>query len=180
MLIVVAGPSGVGKGTVIRELLKKMPELHLEVSYTTRKPRPNEKNGIDYYFVSEKEFDKIDFLESAEVHGNKYGTANREFKKDTVFEVDVQGARSIKENRPDCLSIFLLPPSPGELEERLRKRNTENPEDISTRMETAKKELKQRFDHDYIIVNNVLEHTVDKVLEVIKLEKKRKGSVKHE
>ncbi|MFC1478537.1 guanylate kinase [Candidatus Margulisiibacteriota bacterium] len=175
MLIVIAGPSGVGKGTVIRELLKKMSELRLEISYTTRKPRQNEKNGVDYFFVSEKDFDQIDFLESAEVHGYKYGTPNRDFKKDTVFEVDVQGARAIKTKRPDCLSIFLLPPSPGELEERLKKRNTEQPEDITKRMVTAKKELKQRFDHDYLIVNNVLEHTVDKVMEVIKLEKKRKG-----
>ena len=174
MLIVIAGPSGVGKGTVIKALLKQMPHLQLAVSCTTRQPRKGEQQGKDYVFVSEDEFEQTDFLEWAVVHGYKYGTPNKDYQGDVVFEVDVQGAQAIKANRPDCLSIFLIPPSTDELEKRLLKRNTEKPADIKRRMETAKQELKKRFNYDYIIVNKVLIDTVEKVKEVMKLEQTKR------
>jgi guanylate kinase len=174
MFIVVSGPSGVGKGTVIKELLKQLPQLNLPVSYTTRPPRTGEKNGQDYYFVSEEEFAKTDFLEWAEVHGNKYGTPALNYTGDVLFEVDVQGAESIKTKCPDCLTIFLLPPSEAELEKRLTKRKTEQPLDVKRRLQTAKKEAKKRWEADYLIVNDVLSDTVAKLIEIIKLEQEKK------
>ena len=177
MLIVISGPSGVGKGTVIKELLSKDTSLTLSISYTTRAPRKGETNGKDYHFVSVQEFEKFDMLEWAEVHGKKYGTPNIEYPQDTVFEVDIQGAEAIKTNRPDSLTVFLLPPSPDVLEKRLIGRDTEAESDIKVRMTTAKKELKRRWEADYQIVNDKLEDTVNKISEVIKLEKlKRKES----
>ena len=138
MLIVISGPSGVGKGTVIKSLIKKLPDLDLAISYTTRTPRPGEKNGREYFFVKDADFDQTDFLESALVHGYKYGTPNLEYLKDTIFEVDIQGARSIREKCPSCLTIFLVPPSQDELQNRLANRKTETAEDIEIRLKTAK------------------------------------------
>ncbi|MFA5928027.1 MAG: guanylate kinase [Candidatus Margulisiibacteriota bacterium] len=179
MLIVISGPSGVGKGTVIKELLTQLPELQLAISYTTRSPRPGDRPGKDYYFVSPEEFAKIDFLESAEVHGFKYGTPNKEYQGDVLFEVDIQGANAIKAKRPEALTIFILPPSDEELAKRLVKRKTEKPAEIKIRLETARQELKRQWESDYQVVNDKIDHTVNKISEIIKLElEKRKGENK--
>lgn len=177
-MIVISGPSGVGKGTVIKSLLKKFPDLDLVISYTTRTPRPGEKSGREYFFVKDEDFAKTDFLEWAVVHGNKYGTPNLEYDKDTIFEVDIQGARAIREKRPDCLTVFLVPPSQGELQQRLSNRKTENTEDIETRMKTAKTEMKSCWEADYVVVNDDLSHTVDKLIEIIKLEQTKRKDQK--
>lgn len=178
MLIVISGPSGVGKGTVINSLLKKLPDVDLAISYTTRQPRPGEKNGREYFFVSDDNFAKTDFLESAVVHGFKYGTPNLEYLRDTIFEVDIQGARSIREKRPGCLTIFLVPPSQDELQNRLANRKTEKPQDIEIRLKTAKTEMKSCWEADYVIVNDDLKHTVDKIIEIIKLEQQKRKDQK--
>jgi len=177
MLVIISGPSGVGKGTVIKKLLQKMPSLDLSISYTTRKPRKHEIHGKDYFFVTEKEFDNMDFLEQAEVHGNKYGTPNVKYKKDIIFEVDLQGAKSIKQKREDSLSIFLLPPSSKELENRLIGRKTESKSEIKERLNTAKKELKKRFEHDYLIINKDINNTVKKIKHIINLENEKRSKI---
>ena len=180
MLIVISGPSGVGKGTVIKELIKRNPAISLAISYTTRPRRNGERNGAEYHFVDEATFSKTDFLEWAEVHGAKYGTPNIPYEGDVVFEVDMQGAKSIKQKCPACVSIFLVPPSEEELVSRLQKRNTETNKEIKVRLTTAKKEMKSQFDYDYVIVNKALENTIEKVEGVIQMESnKRKGGTSH-
>lgn len=169
MLIVICGPSGVGKGTVIKYILNKNTDFKLSVSYTTRKQRNGEINGKDYYFVSDEEFARIDFLEWATVHGNKYGTPNLVYEENTLFEVDVQGAKAIKAKRPESIVFFLQTPTTNELAERLAKRNTEKKEDIALRLATAKQELKERWFADFILVNDKVEATGDKIIELIKI-----------
>lgn len=167
ILLVVSSPSGAGKTTLARRLAKDH-NLHFSVSYTTRKPRIGERQGIDYHFVSDEEFARMVqgqlFAEWAVVHGNRYGTAidtvNEAIEKgvDCLFDIDYQGGRQIRQQWPDdSVLCFILPPSLAELERRLRNRGTESAEVIQSRLAMAKKELAHYKTYDYLVVNEDLE-----------------------
>ena len=176
-LFIVSGPSGVGKGTVIHRLKQLKPELEYSISATTRSPRSGEENGVDYYFVSQQKFKSMrendEFLEWAQVHNNYYGTPKKEVTKrldvgkNVILEIDIQGARQVKESFPAAVLIFLSPPSIEELEKRLDKRNSEDKQAKLTRLKNARQELQEMDCYDYQVVNNKLEQTVQKVIEII-------------
>ena len=166
-LIVLTGPSGVGKGTLVRSLLVRHPELYLSVSATTRSPREGEIEGKDYYFLNKSAFETMieqnQLLEWAEYAGNYYGTPRTKVEEKidqgliVFLEIEVVGANSIKDSFPDALRIFILPPSLEELEHRLRSRKTDTEEAILRRLERAKEELKVSEEFDQRLVNDDLE-----------------------
>lgn len=180
LLIVISGPSGAGKGTVVNEL-KKNRNIKVSVSATTRKPRAGEINGIHYHFISNEQFEKMidenGFLEHAGYCDNYYGSPRKQAEEwlaegnDVILEIDVQGYEQVKKNHPDCVGIFIMPPSMAELERRLRKRGTEEEEIIQKRLECAKQEVKKAFQYDYVVVNGPLEECVEDVLSIINAEK---------
>jgi guanylate kinase len=181
LLIVLSGPSGVGKGTV-RKALFNMPGHNLEysISMTTRKQRPGEQDGKDYYFVSREEFEerisKGKFLEYAEFVGNYYGTpldlVNEKLAKgnEVVLEIEVQGALQVREKCPDAVFIFLAPPSKQALYDRLRSRGTESEEIIEQRVQKANKEFQLAYKYDYIVVNDTVENAADRIMAIIRAE----------
>ena len=181
LLLVISAPSGGGKGTILKELFAQDENLRLSVSATTRNPRPGEEHGKQYYFLSREEFETLirdgKMLEHAEYCGKYYGTPSSQIMdwidegRDVVLEIEVQGARQIKEKRPDCVSIFVLPPSLEELEKRLRYRNTEDEETIQKRLAVARQEMETARDYDYVIVNDTIEHTVEQINKIIAAEK---------
>ena len=181
ILFIVSGPSGVGKGTVINEVLKLVPDINLSISYTTRAPRKNETNGKEYFFVSEKEFTSMiergEFLEWANVHGNLYGTPKRYIEEklknceDVILEIDTQGARQVKKTFPDGVFIFILPPSTDELLRRLYKRGTESEEVIKLRLSNAREELKEWKWYNYTVVNESVSMTGEIIASIIKAER---------
>lgn len=190
LLVVISGPSGVGKSTVVRQLLKNNPPFKLSVSATTRKPRPNEKNGKDYYFLKEEEFysriKKQEFLEWANVHGCYYGTPLKFVKERlakgevVILEVDVQGAASIKESifksvidSSNAVFVFLIPPSVDILAFRLKRRKTEKKDEMNFRLRNAIDELQVMEKYDYIVVNDKVQSAADKIGAIIKVEKER-------
>jgi guanylate kinase len=166
-LFVLAGPSGVGKGTLRKKALSDIEDLTYSVSCTTRQPREGERDGVDYHFVTEQDFEeKIAgglFLEHAVVHGCRYGTLLENVERETgagrdvLLEIDVQGARQVREVLPESVLIFIAPPSLDVLEKRLRQRKTESEDKIALRLENAKKEMALSSEYDRIIVNNDLE-----------------------
>lgn len=171
-VVVVAGPTAVGKGTVTRRLLEKHPEVYLSVSATTRDPRPGEVDGIHYFFWSPEQFDDAvkdgDMLEWALVHGrNRYGTprsaveAARAEGRAVILEIDLEGARQVRSSMPDARFVFLAPPSWDVLVERLVGRGTESPEEQERRLETARVEMAAEKEFDVTIVNDDLDETVD-------------------
>ncbi len=176
-LFVISGSSGVGKGTVIKEFLKKHPEFKLSVSCTTRSPREGEIHGINYFFLSTNEFktciEQNKFLEYAEFSGNMYGTqkAYVEAKlaegKNLILEIDTQGALNVKRIMPNAQLIFILPPSLQELEARLRGRHTETEEAIQKRLQTVKSEMENSKHFDYQIVNDSIDNAVAKLEELL-------------
>lgn len=181
-LLVISGPSGVGKGTVCNELLNEE-DLTMSVSATTRYKRPGEVNGESYFFLTDDEFDKMvqndEFLEHANVHGHKYGTPKK-FVLDkvkegevVVLEIDVQGSLQVKKVYDEAIFIMLLPPSMVELKNRIVGRNTESEDDIKLRLENAFKELNFVTDYDYFVVNDNLEEAVSDVKAIINAEKHR-------
>ncbi|MFW5787805.1 MAG: guanylate kinase [Halanaerobiales bacterium] len=186
ILFVLSGPSGVGKGTVLDELLKDFNDVEYSVSATTRPPREGEVDGEDYHFLTEDEFfnikEKDGFLESARVHKHFYGTpkkyVDKSLKKgkDIILEIDIQGARQVKKKYPNAVFIFLVPPSFSELKDRLKKRNTENEESKKIRLENAKEEIAEIDQYDYQIVNDKVKNAVKEIKNIIKKEQtKRRG-----
>lgn len=163
LLIVITAPSGAGKSSLIAAALKADPALRLSVSYTTRAPRPGEENAREYHFVDESVFlamlGRGEFLESAQVHGHRYGTAesviDAELRADhdLVLEIDWQGAQQVRRLYPDCIGIFILPPSIEELERRMRNRGQDSPEVIRRRMAVATEEISHAPEFDYAIIN---------------------------
>ena len=180
-LTVLAGPTAVGKGTVVAALLERYPTLMVSVSATTRDPRPGELNGVHYYFVSPQEFDSMiergEMLEWALVHGkNKYGTPRGPVDQalaagePVLLEIDLAGARQVKVNRPDAQFIFLAPPSWEELERRLLGRGTEGPEERERRLATARVELEAASEFDHVVINDDVERAVGELARLIGLE----------
>lgn len=179
--IVLSAPSGGGKGTILKELFKRNENLKLSVSATTRNPRPGEEHGVHYYFVSHDEFkamvDGGKMLEYAQYVGNFYGTpkepveAMTEEGYDVVLEIEVQGGVQVIKSTPDCVSIFIVPPSMEVLEKRLRGRGTEDEATIAKRIATAKGEIPQSKYYDYIVVNDDLDVVVNEIAGIIEAEK---------
>lgn len=178
-LFVISGSSGVGKGTVIKEFLKKHPDFKLSVSCTTRNPRDGEVDGINYFFLTGDEFkqciERDEFLEWAEFSGNMYGTQKAYVErklnegKNLILEIDTQGALKVKSIMPEAQLIFILPPSVEELEARLRGRHTETEEAIQKRLETVKSEMKNAEHFDYKIVNDSIDNAVIEIERIIEL-----------
>jgi guanylate kinase len=172
-VFVITGPSGVGKGTLIRTLLERVPELELSVSATTRRPRPGETHGVDYHFLSEAEFDrrvaKGDFVEHAEYSGRRYGTLRSELEDrlagghPVVLEIEVQGARQIREAMDEAVQIFIAPPSDEALRARLVGRGTDDPVQVAARLATAREELGAQDEFTHVVTNDRLEDASDQL-----------------
>jgi guanylate kinase len=177
-LTVIAGPTAVGKGTVVRELLAKNPEILVSVSATTRAPRVGEVDGVDYYFVTNEAFDdmiaKDELLEYAVVHlKNRYGTPREPVEKalaagkQIILEIDIQGAEQVKASMPEANLIFIAPPSLEELKKRLIGRGTETPEEVAIRLKTAEIELAAQDSFDHVVVNNEVAQCAKEVLDLM-------------
>lgn len=177
-LVVITGPSGVGKGTIVKSLLAKNPQIFLSISATTRSPRKGEIDGKDYYFLSHVQFEEMisnsELLEWAEYAGNYYGTPKKPILKQiiegevVILEIEVVGANQVKESFPTATRIFILPPSVQELEKRLRERNTDTEDVILKRLIKAKEELAVSHEFDYQIINDTLEEAIASVEHIIK------------
>jgi guanylate kinase len=171
--IILSSPSGGGKTTIARHLLERRDDVGYSVSCTTRAPRPREVDGKDYYFLTRDEFIRRrlagDFAESAEVHGNLYGTLRSEIARvlgegrHVIMDIDVQGARQIRQAFPSSVTVFVLPPSGEVLLERLRKRKTESPQQLVSRLNSALQELRAVEEYEYVVVNGDLDHAVQRV-----------------
>lgn len=179
-IFVIAGPSGVGKGTVLREFISRAPDCWVSISATTRPPRPGEIDGTHYHFVSEDRFDEMiagnELLEWAVVHGkHRYGTPRRPVEeavaagRTVILEVDLAGARQIRHSLPEAQQIFLLPPSWEELEHRLRGRGTESPEQIERRLTTARTEMDAQLEFDMVVRNDSVSLATDELLHIMGL-----------
>jgi guanylate kinase len=177
-LIVLAGPTAVGKGTVVKYILKHYPNVHLSVSATTRAPRPGEVEGESYYFLTHEQFDEMiaagDMLEYAVVHGqNKYGTPKKPVVaalaagRQVILEIDIQGARQVKKAWPEAKLVFIAPPSWDELVSRLKGRGTETAEEQARRLETAKLELSARDEFDYVVINDEVARCASEVVDLM-------------
>jgi guanylate kinase len=176
-VFVITGPSGVGKGTLIRGLRERIPGLELSVSATTRAPRPGESDGIDYHFLGADEFDRRvragEFVEHATYSGRHYGTLRSELERrlsagqPVVLEIEVQGARQVREAIPDAVPVFIAPPSAEALRARLIGRGTDDPEQIEERLRTAERELEARPEFAHVVVNDRLEHATDELAGIV-------------
>jgi len=184
LLLVLSGPSGVGKGTICQALLNRNPNMHISISATTRAMRTGEVEGVHYFFKTQEEFEQMiredAFLEYMQVFGmNYYGTPKQYVQDecqrgyDVVLEIDVQGALRVKQVCPDAVLVFIAPPSMEELKSRLIGRGTETDEAIEKRFATASEELKNMPRYDYIVMNDILEQAVDKVERIVSAEKCR-------
>ncbi|MBT8109030.1 MAG: guanylate kinase [Gammaproteobacteria bacterium] len=176
-LFVFAAPSGAGKTTLVHAVVTKHPELRFSISYTTRKPRRNEADGVDYLFVTREEFmrlrDEGELLEYAEVFDNLYATSRSQVERhladnrNVVLEIDWQGARQVRQSMPDCVTVFILPPSVEELERRLRDRRTDAPAVIERRLRDALSDMSHWDEFDYIIINDDLNQAVSNLEDVL-------------
>ncbi len=178
LLIVVSGPSGVGKGTVLKEYLaKRGDDVFYSVSATTRSPRPGEENGKHYHFITEDEFKKLidddGTLEYAEYSGNYYGTPKEPVEKalssgrDVILEIEVKGAKKVLKKKPEAISVFVMPPSMDELRRRLIDRNTEDMQTVERRLAAAVDEMKQAHTYDYIVINDTVESALKQLETVV-------------
>jgi guanylate kinase len=177
-VFVITGPSGVGKGTLIRGLLERVPELQLSVSATTRPPRPGERDGIEYHFMSAAEFERQiaagGFVEHATYSGNRYGTLRSELERrlragsPVVLEIEVQGARQVREAMPDAIAVFIAPPSLEALRTRLVGRGTDDPDQVTRRLRTAERELEAQPEFGHVIVNDRLEDATGELVQVVR------------
>jgi len=169
-IIVISAPSGAGKSTLVKRLLAAMPDLRFSVSYTTRSPRPGEKKGRDYFFVTRERFQRMiaaeEFVEWADVFGHLYGTSCQQLRaaqkagKDILLDIDVQGHRQVRKKLPEAVSILVLPPSFRELARRLRARHSDTPEVIQRRLRNARREIRHWPEYDYLVVNDWLPQAV--------------------
>lgn len=183
MLIILSGPSGSGKGTIIKSLLQKRQDTVLSISVTTREPRPGEVDGVHYFFRTREEFEELirekKLLEYAEYNGNYYGTPEEAIDswvsegKNVILEIEVQGAEKVMDYRSDLVSIFITIPSMEELERRLRERGTETEDKIRGRMQVAKRELTRAFRYDYVVLNDEVERAVERIDTIINAEQMR-------
>lgn len=179
-LLVISGASGVGKSTVIAELLRRRTQLYFSVSWTTRAPRPGEVDGVNYHFTDRADFEARiaagDFLEHAAYVDNYYGTARSQVKQkraegfDVLLDIEVQGAAQVKQNSPDAVTVFIVPPSFEELEKRLRDRGTDSEEKIRGRLARAREEVREARGYDYIVVNDRVERAVEELLAILTAE----------
>jgi len=184
IVYIISAPSGSGKSTLVNEILKAIPGLDFSISYTTRAPRGSESNGKQYHFVPRQEFDRMvkadEFLEHAEFDGNCYGTARRflgEAKRkgtDLLLDIDVQGAAQIHKKLPDAVSIFVLPPDKKTLEWRLRKRGENDEETIRRRLETAGREIEEYDRYNYVLINDQLEKSIERLEAIVLSERLRR------
>jgi guanylate kinase len=173
VVFVITGPSGVGKGTLIRTLLERVPQLQLAVSATTRSPRPGEEDGVHYHFLTEAEFDKRvlagEFLEHADYSGRRYGTLTSELSKpDVVLEIEVQGARQVARVMPEAVRIFIAPPTEDALRTRLVGRGHDDPEQVEQRLEVAKAELAAQDEFAHVVHNDRLDDAADELERVVR------------
>jgi guanylate kinase len=177
-VFVITGPSGVGKGTLIRGLLERRPGLQLSVSATTRAPRPGERDGVDYHFMTPEEFDAHvvagDFVEYATYSGNRYGTLRSELERrlakgeGVVLEIEVQGARQVRQAMPDAVAVFIAPPSREALRARLVGRGTDSSEQVDERLRTAERELEAQPEFAHVVVNDRLEEATDELASIVR------------
>ena len=182
LLVVISGPSGAGKGTLVKRMCELHPEVKLSVSATTRDPRNGEKHGINYFFISKAEFEKMieedKFLEYAKAYDNYYGTPKEYVDKwldtnDVVLEIEMQGARQIRQKAPDALLIFIAPPSLSELYKRLKGRKSESEEQLKKRTDAARSEIDMAKDYDYIVINDEVDKATNKIAHIIEAHKCR-------
>lgn len=176
-VFVITGPSGVGKGTLIRGLMERVPALELSISATTRPPRPGEQDGVDYYFMSNDEFERRlcedGFLEHAAYAGRRYGTPRAELQRrlrtgvPVVLEIEVQGARQVRSSMPDSVQVFIAPPSLQALRARLVGRGTDDGEEVERRLAVAEKELRARSEFSHVVVNDRLDEALDELTAIV-------------
>ena len=182
-LIVLSGPSGVGKSTVISELLSSRRDIHFSVSFTTRPPRTGEADGVNYNFVSRQEFERMiagdELLEYTEYVGNYYGTSLKVIREkleqgvDVLLDIEVQGAAKVKKLCPEAVLIFLIPPSLEELSRRLHRRNTDPEDIIANRLEQARQECRESVHYDYLVVNDTVMGAAGEILSILEAERCR-------
>jgi len=185
MLILLTGPSGVGKDSLLAALKPLRPEAHFAITATTRAPRPGEKHAVDYYFLTQAEFDRMkakgELLEHAEVYGQSKGVPKEPIRKalmegkDVFFRTDVQGAHFIKTALPGTVTVFVKPPSTGELKRRLRERGGDDPHQAELRLRIAEAEMGSAADFDYQVVNDDLQRCAQEILSIVELERRREG-----
>ena len=176
-LFIIAAPSGCGKTTLVDALLKNSEDLYLSVTHTTRKPRVGEVDGVNYHFISKTDFKKMivntEFVEHAEVFGNLYGSSRKKIQEnlnkniDVILEIDWQGARQVKANMPNAISIFILPPSKKSLLERLKGRGQDDDETIKNRMSDAENQMKHYDEFDYLVINDIFEDALSNLKTII-------------
>jgi len=179
-VFVITGPSGVGKGTLIRGLMERMPQLQLSVSATTRAPRPGEQDGVEYHFLTREEFDRRvaagEFVEHADYAGRSYGTLRSELEGrvragvPVVLEIEVQGARQVRESVPKAVQVFIAPPSLDALRTRLIGRGTDDPEEVERRLRVAEEELTAQPEFGYVVVNDRLDDALEQLTAIVAAE----------
>jgi guanylate kinase len=179
-VFVITGPSGVGKGTLIRGLRERLPELELTVSATTRPPRPGEQDGLEYHFMTPEQFEAHvragDFLEHANYSQNRYGTLRDEVDRrlragtPVVLEIELEGARQVRRAMPEAVAVFIVPPSPEALRLRLVGRGTDSPEQVEARLDTAERELQAAGEFRHVVVNDRLEEATEELARIVQAE----------